>query len=62
VFPFDPYRLRRSSRYIDDLYGNWEEEEPEFEHEVERRPKYGASLGSSSEDSLLEEVLGMSMT
>jgi len=62
VFPFDPYRLRRSSRFVEDLYCNWEEEEPEFEEKPDRRPKYGTSLGSSSEDSLLEEVLGMSVS
>lgn len=48
VFPFDPYHLKRSRKFITDLYQEWEGEEQE-----EEKTLLGTSLESHSPSSLL---------
>jgi RNA polymerase I-specific transcription initiation factor RRN3 len=62
-FPFDPYRLPRSSMYIEGVYREWasvavgDEEEEEDEHEVEEAEELKMGAGARPiADGALERV------
>jgi len=67
-FPFDPYKLPKSSRYIDGVYREWsavaiddeEEDEGEDEDEDVESARIGVSIARTAPSDPLGDTLGAS--
>jgi RNA polymerase I-specific transcription initiation factor RRN3 len=61
-FPFDPYRLGQSSRYIDPLYREWQpDSDVEGEEEEEEEEEYGAESAEEDEEEEENEDVSIKM-